>query len=124
MFGVALAPSPVPPSAPLGLRAAPGSSIGSIDLTWNAPLSDGMHAITGYDIYRGTKSGAETLVAQVGPTTTSFTDTGLTSLTTYYYDVTAINPIEGPPSNEACAVPYPSTTALPCSPLVTVAPPR
>ena len=72
-----------PPAAPTGLTASPAS--GQVSLTWTA--SSGA---TSYDIYRGTSSGGETLLAS-GVTGTSFTDSGLTNGTTYYYEVTAVN---------------------------------
>ena len=49
-----------------------------------------MTGATGYNLYRGTSSGGETLL-QAGLAGTSFTNTGLASGTTYYYQVTAVN---------------------------------
>jgi hypothetical protein len=51
---------PDPPS----LSAAGGD--GAVSLTWKPPASDRGRAITGYRLYRGTSSGAETLLASVG----------------------------------------------------------
>src|SRR5580693_6736938 len=72
------------PPAPTGLTANPADS--SIDLTWNPSAG-----ATGYSIYRGTAPGGEG-ATPVGTTTSdSFTDTGLTNGTGYYYTVTATN---------------------------------
>ena len=77
-----------PPGAPTGLTATPGNA--KVDLAWTAPASDGGSPITGYRIYRGTTSGAESLVATLGVVTT-YTDTGRTNGTTYFYQVAAVN---------------------------------
>ena len=93
------APATAPGATTLGSATA---SAGSIALSWSAP-SDGGSAITGYRIYRGTASGGETLLTTVG-TGTSWTDTGLPSGTTYYYQVSAVNSVgEGLRSNERSA---------------------
>lgn len=72
-----------PPSAPTGLTVTDGD--GQVSLSWNA--SSGA---TSYRVKRGTASGGP--YSQIGsPTTTSYTDTGLTNGNTYYYVVTALN---------------------------------
>ena len=95
--------SSVPP-APTGLSAAAGNA--QVALTWTA--SSGA---TSYDIYRGTTSGGETLVDS-GITGTSFTDTGLTNGTTYYYEVTAVNSSESSKSSEVSATPINQPPAI------------
>jgi len=69
---------------PTGVTAAVASS-SSITVSWNAVAS-----ATGYRIYRSTSSGG-TYIEVGTSTTTSFTDTGLTVGTTYYYKVSAEN---------------------------------
>jgi fibronectin type 3 domain-containing protein len=70
------------PTAPQNLQATAGNQ--EVTLTWDAPTSDGGSAITNYKIYRGTTSGGETFLVQVGNVLT-YTDTGLTNGQTYYY---------------------------------------
>ncbi len=63
-----------------------------INISWQAPSSDGGSAVTGYQIYKGTVSGSETLIASLG-NTLSYTDSAITASTTYYYKVSAVNAI-------------------------------
>ena len=70
------------PSAPV-LTATAGTS--SVALSWTVPANGGS-ALTGYNVYRGTASGAETLLASVGATTTTDTDSSLAPGTTAYYE--------------------------------------
>lgn len=73
-------PSPSP-STPTGLRGTPASN-SSISLSWSASSDSGGPGIAGYKIYRNG--------AYVGSsTTTSYTDTGLTTFSTYSYTVAA-----------------------------------
>jgi len=89
------------PGAPV-LSATAGTA--SVTLSWSVP-SNGGSPITGYDIYRGTSSGGETLLATVG-TMTSYVDAAVTSGTADYYEVSAVNAVgEGPRSNEVSATP-------------------
>jgi hypothetical protein len=92
--------------APTGLLAT--AAIGAVNLSWTAPFG----AIS-YNVYRGTASGAETLL-QSGVTTTTFSDSTGTAGTQYFYTVTAVNsngnhvpplPAESAPSAEASATP-------------------
>jgi hypothetical protein len=94
----------------LSLTAASGSSVGTINLHWSAPSSNGGTAVTGYRLYRATAStGPFSLIASPGAGATSYTDSGLTALQTYWYRATAVNAVgEGPVSNTACAKPYPN----------------
>ncbi len=74
-------------------------------MQWSAPAWDGGSAVTGYDVYRGTSSGGESLLAQVG-NVTSYTDSTATNGTTYFYKVSAVNSVgEGAQSGELSALP-------------------
>ncbi len=91
------------PPAPALSSATPAN--GSISLQWAAPAWDGGSAVTGYNVYRGTSSGSETLLTQVG-NVTSYTDSTATNGTTYYYKVSAVNSVgEGAQSSELSALP-------------------
>ncbi len=74
------------PSAP-GLTAIPGTAV--VHLSWTVP-ADGGDAITGYNIYRSTISGSETLIASIAPGT-FFDDMSVIGGTTYFYEVSAVN---------------------------------
>jgi fibronectin type 3 domain-containing protein len=73
--------------APLDLTAtAVGSSSPAVTVSWSAPLQ----AASSYTLYRGTSPGTE-IVYQTGLTNNTYTDTGVTAGTTYYYKVAAVN---------------------------------
>src|SRR5437867_3533857 len=99
------------PSAPQNLQATAGTS--NVALTWNAPSSNGGSAITGYKIYTFTSSGSVTGYVTLG-NVTSYTNTGLTGGTTYFYKVRAVNSAGlSPLSNEASATPSAPTMVAP-----------
>jgi hypothetical protein len=86
------------PAAPTNLTATAGNA--QVALTWG-PSS----GASSYNLYRGTSSGSETLIA-TGIAGTSYTDTGRTNGDNYYYEVTAVNSVgESGFSNEASAWP-------------------
>ncbi len=90
-------------SAPQRLKAL--GKQGGILLMWSAPKSSGTAAVTGYKIYRGTASGNLTLLTTVG-NENRYQDTGLSSGTRYFYQVTAVNAVgESARSNEDSAEP-------------------
>src|ERR1700733_7297586 len=72
------------PPTPAGLVATAGNA--SVALAWTASAG-----ATGYSIYRGTTSGGEGATPVGTSASDSFTDTGLTNGTTYYYTITASN---------------------------------
>lgn len=88
------------PAAPASLSAAPGSLQAS--LSWTA--SPGAAS---YSLYRATTAGGEGATPiRTGLTGTTFTDTGLTAGTTYFYQLTAANAGgESGRSSEASATP-------------------
>jgi fibronectin type 3 domain-containing protein len=90
--------APSPPSAPTGLMATAGDA--QVMLSWNTSAG-----ATGYNVKRSTTNGSGYQTVS-SPTTTSFTDIGLTNGTTYYYVVTALNTAgESGNSNQASATP-------------------
>lgn len=94
-----------PPPAPTGLVAAAGNA--QVALAWNASTG-----ATSYNVKRSTISGGPYTTAS-SPTTNSYTDTGLTNGTTYYYVVSAVNSAgESGNSSEANAKPAPQSTAV------------
>jgi hypothetical protein len=109
---VSATPHAVVPSLPTGLVAS--GDIGQVTLSWSVPASDGGSSISGYDIYRGTAAGGEsaTPIATTDASGTSFTDTGLTNGSTYYYTVAAVNAV-GVSQQSAEASATPSSTAVP-----------
>jgi fibronectin type 3 domain-containing protein len=96
-----------PPAAPASLTASPGP--GQNFLSWTAAVG-----AASYNVYRGTSPGGESATPiQTGITSTSFTDSGLTNGTAYYYQVSAVNSLgEGGKSPEASATPQASTAGL------------
>jgi fibronectin type 3 domain-containing protein len=87
-----------PPAAPTGLQATGGNAQAA--LTWSVSAG-----ATSYHVKRSTTTGGP--YTQVGvTTTTSFSDTGLTNGTIYFYVVSALNSIgESANSNQASATP-------------------
>jgi fibronectin type 3 domain-containing protein len=76
------------PGAPTTVTAVAGN--GQATVTWTAPASNGGTAVTGYNVYRGTTSGGETLLTSLG-NVTSYTDTTAVGGTKYFYQVSAVN---------------------------------
>jgi predicted phage tail protein len=95
------------PGPPNGLTASPGN--GQVTLSWTAPGSSGGAVISGYEIYRGTTRGGESGTPVNGSLVagTSYTVTGLTNGTTYYFTVAAVNKanLQGAKSGEGSAAP-------------------
>lgn len=81
------------PSAPTGVMGTAASS-SVINVSWTADTAPANCTISSYNVYRSTMSGfapsSSTLVAS-NVTATSFSDTGLTPSTTYFYIVQAVD---------------------------------
>ena len=93
-------------AAPFNLTASATSST-SCSLKW----TDGSNNETGFEIERRTASGTDVLAGAVGANVTSFSDTGLSSGTTYYYRVRAVRApyLDSGYSGEVNATTLPST---------------
>lgn len=103
-----------PPSAPLNLVATPGDR--QVTLGWQAPADSGSSPLRNYRVYRGTVSGALSMIREL-ETTLTYTDGGLTNGQTYFYKVSALNSDgEGARSGEASATPG-GAAGLPSAPL-------
>ncbi len=99
-FKTAAAPDTIPPSIPTGLTATAVSTT-QINLSWNASTDN--VAVTGYQVFRnGTRVGT--------PTTTTFSDTGLSPSTLYSYTVQAVDAAANPSGESA---PASATTLTP-----------
>jgi hypothetical protein len=89
------------PNAPV-LTATAGTA--TVHLSWTVP-PDGGSTITSYHVFRGVSSGTESLLATV-TSGTIYDDFTVTSPTTYYYEVSAVNAEgEGARSTEVAATP-------------------
>ena len=98
----AACPDTTPPSAP-GTVSASAVSSSEIDLSW-AAATDNI-GVTGYQLFRCQGPGC-TSFAQVGTASgTTFNDTGLAAVTSYSYQVRAVDAAgnQGPFSNTASA---------------------
>ncbi len=99
-------PLPPLPAAPTGLAATAGNA--QVALTWSSTAY-----ATSYVVGRSTTNGGP-YTAVASPTGTSYTDTGLTNGTTYYYVVAAVDLAgTGPNSSQASAEPLPPLPVAP-----------
>jgi hypothetical protein len=104
------------PFSPGELVATPGHE--SVDLAWQP-----VPGATGYSVYRGLASGAESATAIGTTSSTSYTDASLTDGTTYYYTVSGTNSAgTSAPSNEANATPVAAPSFAISGTAVSVAP--
>ena len=91
-----------PPAAPTGLAATAADS--SVSLTWNA-----VSGAATYNVLRGAKTGGPYTTIATGVTNPTYTDSGLTNGTTYFYVVQAVNKNgTSANSNEASVTPLAS----------------
>ena len=89
---------PAAPEAPSAI--ATGTQIA---LNWTAPDDNGGVNLTRYNIYRGPGANNTTLLANT--TNLTYTDTNLTKGQTYFYRISALNPVgEGNLSNASSAM--------------------
>jgi len=87
------------PNAPTGVTATAGNA--QVALAWTA-----VSGATSYNVKRSLTTGGPYSNVQTGVTATSFTNTGLTNGTQYFYVVTALNASgESAISNQASATP-------------------
>jgi endoglucanase len=105
------------PSAPAGLVATAASSSG-INLTWGTVTPPANCAIGSYSVFRNTTSGftpsSSNQIAS-GLTGTSFSDSGLTAATTYYYKVEALDGYgASAPSAQASATTQAASSGFSC----------
>lgn len=102
-----------PPAAPSSLSAT-AASTSQINLAWNASSTSGVT----YSVFRSTTSGftaSSSTQIKTGVSATTYSDTGLTAGTSYYYLVEAVNSAgSSSPSNQASATTQP-TSCNPCS---------
>jgi len=98
------------PSAPTNVTASAGNA--QATLTWTASTG-----ATSYTIKRATTSGGPYTNVATGVTSTSYTNTGLTNGTTYYYVISAVNANgESVNSTQVSAAPAGSTVTAPSAP--------
>ena len=77
-----------PPSGPTNTRAASGD--GWVRISWEAPASNGGHAVSSYIVYRQENQGQVSVVATITSGELSFNDTDVTNTFTYTYQVSAV----------------------------------
>ena len=100
VFGLFPTPTAAP-AAPSNLAATPLAGGTQVRLTWSNNYTAASPA-TGNRIYRSQDGVNFQPIATVSRTATTFTDTGLTPATLYYYRVVATNQVgDSPPSNTA-----------------------
>ena len=100
------------PGAPLHVRVSPHDA-NSLDVSWEAPSSDGGSAVTGYKVQRKEATGSWDTPADVSQETVTgntHTITGLTEGVAYAVRVIATNDVgDGPASDEATGTPRETT---------------
>ncbi len=100
-------PSLSAPSTPTGLTAT-GTSSSTMSLAWTASTG-----ATSYIVYRSTSASGPFTTSVGTPAASSFSDSGLTASTTYYYEVAAVNSV-GTSANTA-AVPGTTLSSSSCT---------
>ena len=100
--------TPAAPAPPTNVAAAAGNK--TVTLSWTPSAG-----AASYNVYRGTSAGAEAATPlQTGITTATYTDTGLTGGTTYYYTVAAVNTggLSGPSAEVHATPALPSISGI------------
>jgi len=77
------------PGAPTSVTGVRGNQL--VDLTWNAPVSNGGHALIDYTIEYRAGAGSWIAFSHSASTSTSISVTGLTDGTSYTFRVSAVN---------------------------------
>lgn len=78
-------------TTPTDLTAAAGKKAGVLKLAWKASTNTGSAGVAGYEVYRS-ETGESGTFAPIGTSTeTAFQETGLSSGTTYFYYVIALD---------------------------------
>ncbi len=109
---------PAVPGAPLLVSALQNKN--NVLLSWQAPDTGGA-GIIAYEIYRGTSSGTETLIATTSSKKTSYLNRGTVAGTNYYYRVAAKNRVgTGPLCGEIETTPAPPVQSGCIAPGVTL----
>ena len=88
-FSLLATPSGTPP-APVGLTVV-SDSPSSLQLTWTNPTVPSANAATSILVQRQSADGSWCTIATLGPTATSYEDTGLTTSQIYTYRLVALN---------------------------------
>src|SRR5205085_592368 len=84
---------PPEPQAPAAPRTESATRITEgVDVKWSEP-DNGGSPLTNYKIYRGTASGAETLLTTITAAKTEYLDETATGNNAYYYRITAVNSV-------------------------------
>ena len=112
--GTTSSQTPTAPGPPTNLGAT-ASGQTHINLTWNAPTSDGGSSITGYkiEVSSNGNSGWTSIIYNSGNANRTFSHTGIPAGDTRYYRVSAINfNGTGPASNVANATTGPTTVSF------------
>ena len=103
------------PDAPQSLNVSPDDT-GTLDVSWEAPASDGGSAITKYRVQWKETAGnwdAPADVSEETATGTTHTITGLTDGVEYTVRIIAVNDVgDGPPSGEASGTPREATAPV------------
>lgn len=78
-------------TTPTNLKATAGRKAGVLTLSWGSSTSTGSTSVAGYEIYWSQTGEEGTFVPAASTTETVFKQTGLSSGTTYYYYVIALD---------------------------------